>query len=267
MSSPSAVTAEVPPGDRGPGHLAMNIVYRDSGGILHQDLPRDRIEGAIEDHAGLLWVDFEASEQPGIQEVEHWLGEVFRFHQLAVEDAIEETHVPKVDDWGPYLYVVFSIPRVDPRTHELELHELDVFLGANYLVTYHASSLEILTRERENIRRDPRDRLRHGSDHLLYRILELAVDQSLAAIEELDERVNAIQNEVFENPTSKVIRSIFRIKRSAIQLHRTLTPQREVLNRLAPIPISPSRSTTGSTSGTCTTMSSGFMISRRAFET
>ena len=44
---------------------------------------------------------------------------------------------------------------------------------------------------------------------------------------------------MIEHPTPKVIRSIFRIKRSAIQLHRTLTPQREVLNRLARDPYQP----------------------------
>ncbi len=79
----------------------------------------------------------------------------------------------------------------------------------------------------------PRDRLREGADYLLFRLLERAVDLSLAAIEKLDERVDVLQNLVIEHPSNKVIRTIFRLKRSAIQLHKTLGPQREVLNRLA----------------------------------
>ena len=99
--------------------------------------------------------------------------------------------------------------------------------------------MPILDQDRQSIERDPRDRLRQGADHLLVRFLELAIDQSLAAIQELDEQVDAIQNAVIENATHKNLRAIFRIKRSAIQLHKMLSPQREVLNRLARDPYKP----------------------------
>ena len=239
MSSPTDASSVVLPANERSGHSFVHILYRDPEGTLHLDWPPARLGEAIKDQGGLLWVDFEASDDLGIRDIERCLREVFRFHHLAIEDALEETHVPKVDDWGSYLYLVFSVPRIDPDSDALELRELDVFLGSNYLVTYHASPMELLDRERANIRHDPRNRLRHGADHLLFRILELAVDQSLAAIEQLDERVDSIQNEVIEHPTPHVIRSIFRIKRSAIQLHRTLIPQREVLNRLARDPYQP----------------------------
>jgi magnesium transporter len=238
ISPPDAPSLSLP-AESVTGPARVHLIYRDSGGSLHLDWPRERMAEAIGDQGGQLWADFEASDEAGIREIERWLREVFRFHHLAVEDALEETHVPKVDDWGTYLYIVFSIPWVDSESDSLELREMDVFLGLNFLVTYHCSPLEILVRERENIRRDPRDRLRHGADHLLFRILELAVDQSLAVIEQFDERVDSIQNEAIENPTATVIRSIFRIKRSAIRLHRMLTPQREVLNRLARDPYQP----------------------------
>ena len=225
--------------DQASAHSQVHLLFRDGAGNLHLDWPRHRMEEAIQDQAGLLWVDFEASDDPGIEEVQHWLCDVFHFHPLAVEDALQESHVPKVDDWGPYLYLVFRVPRIDPESDLLELRELDGFLGSNFLVTYHATPLEILDRERANIQRDARDRMRHGADHLLFRILELAVDQSLEAIEQLDERVDTIQNEVIENPRPDVVRKIFRLKRSAIQLHKTLGPQREVLNRLARDPYQP----------------------------
>jgi magnesium transporter len=222
-------------------HSLIHLVYRDAAGDLHLKWPREQIDQAIADPGGLLWADFEAVEDEGIAEVQHSLRDVFRFHPLAVEDALQESHVPKVDDWGAYLYLVFQVPRIDPSSVRLELKELDVFLGANFLVTYHPTPMEILDRERECIARDPRERLRHGADHLLFRLLDRAVDQSLEAIEQLDDRVDAIQNEVIENPRPGVVRAIFRIKRSAIQLHKTLAPQREVLNRLARDPYRPVR--------------------------
>ncbi len=224
-----------------PVDAIVRAIYRDSAGTMHVDWPLDRLSEAVGDRDGILWVNFEAPKGDGTREVATWLREVFQFHHLAVEDALEETHVPKVDDWGTYLYIVFRVPHIASGSDVLEMHELDVFLGPNYLVTFHVAPLEVLDAERNGIARDPRDRLRHGADHLLFRLLERAVDQSLAAIEELDERVDTLQNDVIERPSNQVLRTIFRIKRSGIQLHKTLAPQREVLNHLARDPYEPIR--------------------------
>ncbi len=223
-----------------PGAIVL-ATFRDGAGTMHLDWPPEKIPEAVRDRSGIIWVDFQAAKEEETREVETWLHQVFPFHHLAVEDALRETHVPKVDDWGTYLYIVFRVPRIDPGSDALEMQELDAFLGPNYLVTFHVAPLEILDAERASIARDPRDRLRHGPDHLLFRLLERAVDQSLAAIERIDDRVDVLQNIVIEQPTPRVLRTIFRLKRSAIQLHKTLAPQREVFNRLSRDPYQPIR--------------------------
>ena len=187
MSAPSARSASSTE-EEAPIGAIVRATFRDGAGNMHLDWPTDKIPEAVRDREGIIWVDFEAAKEAGTREVENWLHEVFQFHHLAVEDALRETHVPKVDDWGSYLYIVFRVPRIDPGSDVLELHELDAFLGPNYLVTFHIAPMEILDAERTNIVRDPRDRLRHGPDHLLFRLLERAVDQSLAAIEHIDDR-------------------------------------------------------------------------------
>ncbi len=184
-------------------------------------------------------MDIEDADPAAHGEAETLLRDVFGFHALAVEDALDEAHVPKVDDWGDYIYVVFHGTSIDPRTDELMLHELDIFLGINYVVTYHAGNLAFLEQDRKSIERDPRDRLQHGPDHLLVRFLERAVDQSLETIEHLDDRVDAIQNQVIADPRPRTLETIFRLKRSAVRLQKIFNPQREVLNRLARDPYKP----------------------------
>ena len=233
-ASPSAPGSEVSDNES-----IIHLSYRDGKGVFHADWPIARVEESIKDHGGLLWVDIQGPDEHVGTHLENWLCEHFQFHVLAVEDALRQTHIPKVDDWGEYLYIVFHVARIVPATDALELLELDIFLGKNYLITYHTVALPILDQDRQSIERDPRDRLRQGADHLLVRFLELAIDQSLKVIENLDEQVDDIQNAVIENATPRNLKAIFRIKRSAIQLHKILSPQREVLNRLARDPYQP----------------------------
>jgi magnesium transporter len=222
--------------------LSLRIIYRDAAGVIHLDWPRDRLEEALKGRTGTLWVDLEDPEIAAIKDAGDLLRNVFDFHPLAVDDALQESNLPKIDDWGEYLYLVFHGTSIDRQTDQLKLQELDVFLGPNYLVTYHTEPISFLEEDRAQIERDPRDRLQHGADHLLFRFLQRAVDQSLKVIEYLDDRVDSIQNQVIENPSSRTLQSIFRVKRSAIRLQKIFGPQREVLNRLARDPFQPIQS-------------------------
>jgi magnesium transporter len=239
--SPAPATTPVSPSpiDASASESTFHVSYRDGSGVFHPEWPIAKVEEAINDLSGLLWIDILGPDEHSGTHLETWLCEHFHFHHLAVEDALAETHIPKVDDWGSYLYIVFHVARIVPEIETLELQELDIFLGKNFLITYHTVPLPILDQDRQSIERDPRDRLRQGADHLLVRFLELAIDQSLKAIEELDDQVDTIQNAVIENASPKNLKAIFRIKRSAIQLHKILSPQREVLNRLARDPFQP----------------------------
>ena len=238
--SPAPATTPVSPSpiDASASESTFHLSYRDGSGVFHPEWPIAKVEEAINDLSGLLWIDILGPDEHSGTHLETWLCEHFHFHHLAVEDALAETHIPKVDDWGSYLYIVFHVARIVPEIETLELQELDIFLGKNFLITYHTVPLPILDQDRQSIERDPRDRLRQGADHLLVRFLELAIDQSLKAIEELDDQVDTIQNAVIENASPKNLKAIFRIKRSAARVHRMIGPMREVLNRLARDPYS-----------------------------
>jgi magnesium transporter len=228
-----ALTSDAPHAPSvGPGP-AIRIIYRDGAGAIHHDWPVERIDEAIEERKGTLWVDIEDRAPGANGRVEALLRDVFRFHALAIEDALKDTHVPKVDDWGGYLYLVFHSIDFDPGTDELRLHELDIFLGRNYLVTYHNELMPEIEQHRRNIERDPVNRCRHGADHILYHLLDLLVAAYLPAIEHLDEAIDDAQDEVFGHPTPRTLQTIFQVKRSALRLNRILAPEREVLNRLA----------------------------------
>jgi magnesium transporter len=210
----------------------VRAVYRSGSGQVHFDWPIDRIPEAIADQQGTLWVDIEDPASNSAR-VEPLLRDVFHFHPLAIEDALQECHVSKVDNWERYLYLVFHSVNFDAAKLELRLHELDLFLGHNYLVSYHFEPMTVLEQLRKNLERDEGRSLERGADHALYLILDLLIADYLPVIEHLDEAIDDAQDEVFSAPTTRTLHRIFQVKRAALRLHRTLIPQREVLNRLA----------------------------------
>jgi magnesium transporter len=226
----ATATAE-PPTRSTPG-ATVRVVHRSGAGAIDHDWPADRIAEAIRDAEGTTWVDV-LDPGPDSSQTEALFRDVFGFHPLAIDDALRESHAPKIDDWDRDLYIVFHALDYDPAKGELNLREIDCFLARNYLVTFHAEPLALLERLRQAIARDGGDRLGRGPDHLLYNVMDYGIHDYMKVIDSLDDAIDDAQDEVFRRPTPRTLRDIFRIRRAALRLYRVLSPLREVLNRLA----------------------------------
>jgi magnesium transporter len=194
------------------------------------DIPPTEFHHLLRDKRGLLWVDFtnEPSEtaQPILQS--------FDFHPLAIDDALQETHAPKIDDWGDYLYIVLNYMHLVKATEpwDTEIDELDIFLGRNYVVTHHDNPIPSIEEVWNTSLRDPRYS-QDGADHLLYKIIDAIVMNYMPIIEKIDEEIDWIEDQVFDRPSSQTLARLFTLKRVLLAMRRILLPQREVLNKMA----------------------------------
>jgi magnesium transporter len=184
---------------------------------------------ALQNQSGILWVDFSGEELAPSEEI---LLKIFEFHPLAVDDALHETHVPKVDDWERYLYIAMHAISFTTGEDDIEGIELDIFLGENFIVTHHDLPINALNRVWEICTRDPRY-FKHGSDHVLYKLTDELIIDYMQVIETLDEEIELVEDEVMEKPTNEIVQRIFALKRATLHLRRVLSPLREVLNKLA----------------------------------
>jgi len=208
----------------------IRALYRSQKGRLRIDLKPDEFAAALKDTHGLVWVDFEG-EPPEV--CEPILRETFGFHPLAIDDALQESHVPKVDDWGSYLYLVLPAVVFDPQGGpHIDLLELDAFLGKNYLVTHHDQPISAVDRVWAACQREERQP-KQDADHVLYRLVDELATGYLAVVEELDDAIEAVEDQVFDNPTPAILEQVFMLKRALLRFRRVIVPQREVLNKLA----------------------------------
>lgn len=207
----------------------IRTLYRKSTGSTSIDIPETHWRAVLRDERGLFWVDIQSEPADRMQKL---LEKHFKFHPLAIDDALNESHVPKVDDWGDYIYCVAHGVVFDTSQLKLETRELDIFLGRNYLVTLHKEPVPAADRMWDASRRDARG-LERGADFLLYHVLDMLIADFMPAIDELDEVIDSIEDEVFEKPSNDTLNRIFTLKRAALRLRRILSPQREMLNRLA----------------------------------
>ena len=208
----------------------IRSLYRRRDGSMRVDLTLDELTAALKDPQGRLWVDFEG-EAPEV--CEPILDGVFGFHPLAVDDALRETHVPKIDDWGHFLYIVLHAVHFNRRDGDhVDTLELDIFLGKTYLVSHHDQAIPVVDHVWMACQRDGRY-WEKGADHILYLLVDELVTSYMPVVEEIDEEIEQVEDRIFDRPTQSLLEQLFGLKRALLHLRRIITPQREVVNRLA----------------------------------
>ena len=208
----------------------IRSLYYVPGQPIQKDFPPEKFPELVQNPQSVLWVDF-ISEPP---EVCKPILEEFGFHPLAIDDALQETHVPRLDDWGDYLYIVLNYMdfKLDGDTWESEVDELDAFLGKNYIVTHHDHQISAVDDTWVVCDRDERN-VHEGADHILYRITDHLISAYMPAVEKIDEAIDQIEDQVFNRPSPHALERLFSIKRVLLAMRRIIVPQREVLNKLA----------------------------------
>jgi magnesium transporter len=175
-----------------------------------------------------VWVDLAA---PSIPE-SLVLTDTFAFHPLSVEDAMALKEYPKAEAYAGYLYVILHGIDFRGEEHFFATHDVDFFLGPNYLVTVHDGTSRSIVELRDYCPRNSKI-LGEGPVGLFHRIVDAMVDHYRPEVEELANRLDELEKEVFDNPRPELVREILEEKQDVASLRRVILPQRDVIGRLA----------------------------------
>ena len=190
----------------------------------------DRIDPAwlAPDSGAVVWVDMTNPREGGGEQI---LRDVFHFHDLAVEDALSELEYPKVESYGGYLYVILHRIDFAAPEHCFKTHDVDFFLGPNYLVTIHSGDSRSIEHISEICARNSMA-LGEGAAALMHRIVDAMVDNYRPETEELNERLDDLEDRVFDGSVN-LAKDILNFKKDVASLRRVVQPQRDVVGRLA----------------------------------
>ncbi|HET7457331.1 MAG TPA: magnesium transporter CorA family protein [Gemmatimonadaceae bacterium] len=205
--------------------------FLDGRGELQRDLAPADIAAALASNEGTLWVDVDT----GDRRQSAVLQDVFKFHPLAIEDALNPQSRVKLEEYPGYLFLIVRGLRFCDHTEEdpydVETFNLAFFLGKRFLVTVHGEESRSVRTMQERIGRSP-DLLNRGVERLMHAITDLSVDAYFPIVDQIDEFVDSLEQRVFVDFDQAALRDVFSVKRLVLHLRRHLAPQREVFNVL-----------------------------------
>jgi len=159
------------------------------------------------------------------------LAEEFGFHHLSIEDCQNEHQRPKIEEYPGYYFIVLYEAELAGPHDRLELRELNIFLGKNYLVTVHSRPIRAIETARR-LWHEWTDRSDQGAGLLAYLLIDAIVDDYLPLLDIVSERMDDLEDSIFGEWRAESIEEIFSIKKKLLYLRRAITPLRDVFNML-----------------------------------
>ena len=181
--------------------------------------------------AGLTWINVDRIDPATAQDI----AERFGWHPLDVEDVLSKRQRPKVDEYPDYVFAVLHFPVYDKEIQRLNAAELDLFLGADYLVTIPNVELLPISRLFNRCREDEEFRVQlfsKGSGRLLYEILDDLFDYCFPILDKIAHKLDAVEDDIFEGRSRDAVRDISNVKQEIISFRRIIKPQRATLRQL-----------------------------------
>jgi magnesium transporter len=183
------------------------------------------------DAPGLKWVDVEQADLPTL----NLLAERFGLHRLAIEDCLHLDQRPKLEEYPGHQFIVLQgFSSEDEQLADLQLHELHLFLGPDWVISVHDKAHAAIADVHKRLDADPTNTLGRGVDFVSYMLADALVDANFPLLDRFNDAVEALEERIFtERPSKQLMQRAFDLKRSLVLVRRVLSPQRDVVGLLA----------------------------------
>ena len=221
---PGTLTERVQPDA---GELRISLIdYSDTDFIEMQLASAEECQTFLKQPT-MTWIHIQGQPTP---ETLQELARFFELHPLALEDILNTGQRPKVETYDAQLFVITSLPVMLDGNFVSE--QISMFAGKDYIISFHLGVTDPFEPVRKRLRNHSGKLRSRQADYLLYSLLDIIIDEGFPVLEGFGEQVEALEEELLEQPGKDTLRKLHGIKRELLFLRRMLWPQRELLNRL-----------------------------------
>ncbi len=205
--------------------MLINCVAYQEGKKLC-DIPVEEISEYLARPGYFVWVSL---REPTPEELAK-MKEEFDLHELAVEDAARGNQRPKVEEYGDSLFAVLQT--VELAGDEMNIGEVDVFVGPNYVLSSRRNASEGFLGVRARAEREPH-LLAQGSSFVLYALMDAVVDRYFPVVDSLESELEKIEDRIFIRGSQRAnIERLYELKSKVLVLRHAVMPLTEGVGRL-----------------------------------
>jgi len=176
---------------------------------------------------GIVWINVDGLDAKLIEDI----GGIYDLHPLILEDILNTDQRPKTEDLGNYIYIVLKNFHNQDNVNSPS-EQVSIILGEKFILTFKEKETSLFDPIRERLRGNKGRIRKTGPDNLAHALIDNVVDNYFFVLEELEERIEYLEDELVRQTTPVNLQAIHSLKRELILLRKTLWPLREAISTL-----------------------------------
>jgi magnesium transporter len=190
-------------------------------GISAQELCRRMEENQVN------WVNLDGLHN---QDVIETIQNHFNLHSLLIDDVLSDQR-PKAEEFDEYLFFTLKmLYKIEGESIDYE--QISFVLGKNFLISFQEKEGDLFDGFRDRIRLDQGRVRKKEADYLLYRLIDIIVDNYYNVLDRVGDIIEEMEETVYENPSTQSFNKIQALKKELIFLRKALYPLRDALSKI-----------------------------------
>ncbi|MBK5277891.1 MAG: magnesium/cobalt transporter CorA [Bacteroidia bacterium] len=212
--------------------LTSNIIlemisFNEKSFLRVENIPIDDILEKC-DKQSINWINVDGLADTGLI---NKIGQHFNLHYLLLEDVMNTDQRPKLDEYDDHIFLTMKM-LYRMGGDEIDYEHISFVLGKDFLLSFQEKEGDIFNYLRERIKIDTGVFRKRGADYLLYRLVDTIVDSYYTILENVGYKVEALEENISQDPAIEDFREIQELKKEFIYLRKVVYPLREALNKL-----------------------------------
>lgn len=205
------------------------LMEYDPKGIQEKKISRMEEIFPLKDTTGTVWINIDGLHETGLIER---IGECFNIHPLILEDILHTKTRPKLEAFDNGIFLVFNLLYPDQVTGGILSEQLSIILGSNFVISFQERENPLFNPLMDRVRNDKSRIRKKGADYLAYALMDTVVDSYFIILETLEDKIEALDEELITSLSKKTFKSINDMKRNLISMRKAVVPLREIINAL-----------------------------------
>lgn len=216
-------------GDRKRESAVITLIDYSEDFYEHREIDKRELSRLKSRESGVRWINVEGLHETDVLEK---IGEVFNLHPLVLEDILNTDQRPKIDINDEYIYISAKKLAYDGGLDEFDIEQVSFILGKDFIVSIAEKDTDVFEPVIKRLKQGMSRFRKMGADYLVYCLLDVIVDNYFTVLEAYGEKVEIVEDQMVVRTTAQTLRTIHKLKRQILFLHKSVWPLREVLSLL-----------------------------------
>lgn len=208
---------------------SVNEIAFDMDNVYENEIKNLDDYSIQEGFKGVTWINVNGIHDTTVIEK---IGNRFNIHNLVLEDILNTSQRPKIEDFNDYIFLVLKMLSYDKERKEVDTEQVSFIIGQDYLISFQEREGDVFQPVRERIKYGRGKIRKMKADYLVYSLVDAIVDNYFYIMEAIGGDIEDIEAQLLENPNPETIHQIQRLRKELIFLRKAVWPLREVLNTL-----------------------------------